>query len=161
MKYSLMALCLALILNGVASAQPDRTESPQPAAPKSVELPAVKKSRLKNGIEVWTVERRQVPVVSMWLVLDLGANADPPSEFGLAEFTSSLLEEGAAGKSALELSDELDFLGANYSSSTNFDATRLTLSVPRHGVASGFSPGRYRKSEEETSDFAASEPRQH
>ena len=131
MKKSLMALCVALILNGVAFAQPDRTESPQPAAPKSVELPAVEKSRLENGVEVWTVERRQVPVVSMWLVLNLGATAAPPSEFGLADFTSSLLEEGAAGKSALELSDELDFLGANYSSSTNFDATRLTLSVPR------------------------------
>lgn len=131
MKKPLIAFCLTLILNGSAFAQPDRTEPPEPSAPKSVQLPAVEKSRLKNGIEVWTVERRQVPVVSVRLVLDLGATADPPGEYGLASFTSSLLEEGAAGKSALEISDELDFLGASYGSSTDFDATKLYLEVPR------------------------------
>lgn len=131
MKKTWMAVCLALFLNSAVYAQPDRTESPSPAAPRSVQLPAVKKTRLQNGVDVWTVERPQVPVVSVWLVLDLGATADPPSEYGLAQFTSSLLEEGAAGKSALELSDELDFLGGSYNSTTNFDATRLTLRVPR------------------------------
>ena len=68
MKKPLIAFCLTLILNGSAFAQPDRTEPPEPSAPKSVQLPAVEKSRLKNGIEVWTVERRQVPVVSVRLV---------------------------------------------------------------------------------------------
>lgn len=132
MKKTATAIALSLILcSGIAYAEPDRSTAPEPTAPKSLKLPSVQKSKLDNGIVVWTVQRSQVPVVSVELLLDLGAAADPPGESGLASFTSSLLEEGAAGKTSLELSDELEFLGASYEESSDFDSTALSLDAPR------------------------------
>jgi predicted Zn-dependent peptidase len=93
-------------------------------------LPPVNKGQLSNGLAVWVVERHEVPVVQLTLVLAAGADKDPSDQFGLASFTSDLLTEGAGGRTSLELADELDFLGADLSASSGFDAASLDLYVP-------------------------------
>jgi zinc protease len=130
MRINLLKVALVLLLAMPGMTQPDRTEAPTPAAPKSLVPQSVHKTRLKNGIQVWIVERHQVPVVSLNLVLHTGSASDPPGQWGLATFTSSLLDEGAAGKSSLQLSDELDYLGADLSASSGFDFTAVSLDVP-------------------------------
>lgn len=130
MKTYLLTFTALLLLAVPGLSQPSRTEPPVPSAPKSVEPQVVRKTQLSNGIAVWTVERHAVPVVNVSIVLDSGAAVDPPGKFGLSNFTVSLLDEGAAGKSSLAISDELDYLGARYSGSSDFDSTSLSVQVP-------------------------------
>lgn len=130
MKLKALILAVALGLSSPLAAQPERTTPPAAAAPGELVLPSVHKATLSNGLAVWVVERHEVPVVQLDLVLKAGAERDPADAFGLASFTSDLLTEGAGGKNALQLADELDYLGATLEASSGFDAATVGLYVP-------------------------------
>ncbi len=136
MKTHLLKFTALLLLTVPGLSQPSRTEPPVPTAAKSLQPQVVRKTHLSNGIEVWTVERHAVPVVHVSVVLDGGNAMDPEGKFGLASFTASLLDEGAAGRSSLVLSDELDYLGAGYNGSSDFDRTSLSVQVPSERLVS-------------------------
>ncbi len=116
-----------LMATQMAGAQPDRSRPPAPEPVKPLVLPAVNKLTLNNGLEVWVVSRPEVPVVQMNLIFPAGDIQDPPGRFGLAGFTSALLDEGAGGLSSLELADEIDFLGASLSAGTSYDYGYVSL----------------------------------
>jgi len=128
---SITALALTLALAAPVVAQtPDRSAAPPPGPTPRLELPAVQKRALANGLPVWIVERHTVPTTHMTLVVRSGSAADPQGKFGLASLAAAMLTEGAAGKDSLALADALDFLGAQLTASSSFDATFVNLHVP-------------------------------
>src|SRR5689334_22569977 len=117
---------------GVVSAQqtPDRSHPPQPGPAPAVKLPAIQKRQLANGLPVWIVERHEVPVVQANLIVFNGTVDDPSGKFGLASLTTAMLEQGAGSRSALEIADAIDFLGADLAAGSGFDASAVRLHVP-------------------------------
>jgi predicted Zn-dependent peptidase len=95
-----------------------------------LKLPPVQKKTLANGLVVWIVEQREVPIVQLNLIVRAGSGADAAGRFGVASMTASMLDEGAGGKSALELADAIELVGAQLSTSSTFDASAVRLSVP-------------------------------
>jgi predicted Zn-dependent peptidase len=85
---------------------------------------------LSNGLPVLLAESHEVPVVSATLVVRAGAAGDPADRPGLAAFTADLLDEGAGGKDALALADEVDFLGASLQTGADWDAAFVDLRAP-------------------------------
>ena len=85
---------------------------------------------LGNGLAVWVVEAHEVPLVQVNLVVKTGSGDDPADKFGLASLTAAMLDEGAGSRSALELADEIEFLGANLATTASFDASAVRLNVP-------------------------------
>ena len=141
----LTALALSLALGGQARAQapatatspgtqtparPDRSALPVPGPTPRLQLPAVQKHTLGNGLRVWIIERHTVPTAQVALVVRSGSAADPSGKYGLASLTAAMLTEGAGGRGSLDIADELDFLGADLGASSSFDATLVGLSVP-------------------------------
>ena len=123
----------ALLMAGTplfAQQGPDRTTAPKPGPPPALKLPAIQKLALKNGMPVWIVELHEVPVVQVSLVVRGGSGADPAGKFGVANLTAQMLDEGAGNRGALEIADAIDFLGANLSTSSTFDASSVDLHVP-------------------------------
>lgn len=126
-----VTLAVALLLAQAAFAQkPDRSAPPKPTAPPALKLPPVQKHKLSNGLEVWVVEQHEVPMVQVNLIVRAGSAADPAGKFGVAAMTASMLDEGAGGKSALELADAVEFLGAALSTTSTFDYSAVRLSTP-------------------------------
>jgi len=127
-------LSLLAILIGAASlaAQqpPDRSRPPQPGPPPALSLPQIQKRQLSNGLPVWIVELHKVPVAQINLVVLSGTTQDPPGKFGIASLTSAMLEEGAGSRSALDLADAVDYLGADLNAATATDATMVRMHVP-------------------------------
>ena len=118
----IVTLLAALLLGGsVAAQKPDRSAPPKPAAPPALKLPPVQKQKLSNGLEVWVVEQHEVPMVQVNLIVRAGSAADPAGKYGGASMTANMLDEGAGGKSALELADAVEFLGAQLGTSSTFD----------------------------------------
>lgn len=114
----------------MSSAQgPDRSTPPRPGPPPAVNLPAIVRRALPNGVPVWTVERHEVPVVQVTLVVRAGAAMDPPDRFGLASLTAAMLDEGAGGRDALAVADALEVLGAELVTSASWDASLVGLHV--------------------------------
>jgi predicted Zn-dependent peptidase len=126
-----------LTLSAALAAQqaPDRSHPPQPGPPAELHLPTIQKQTLSNGLPVWIVELHKVPVAQMNLVSFSGTANDPPGKYGLASLTAAMLEEGAGSRSALELADAIDFLGADLGATTSSDASAVRLHVPAARLA--------------------------
>lgn len=122
---------------GQTPAAPDRSKPPEPGPPAPLRLPPALKLRLGNGIPVFLIERHKVPLVQSVVVLRGGASADPSGRPGLASFTASLLERGAGSRSALEISDVADFLGADVSAQAGWDATTVGVNIPAARLEAG------------------------
>jgi zinc protease len=126
-------LATALLLGSVAlTAQqaPDRTHPPEPGPPAALKLPAIHKIQLSNGLPVWIVEMHKVPVAQLNLVVFSGTADDPAGKFGVASMTTAMLENGAGSRSALEIADAVDLLGADLGAGSGIDASAVRLHVP-------------------------------
>ena len=126
----LAALAAATAVGLSAQQGPDRTKVPVPGAAPALKLPPIQKQALSNGLPVWIVEMHEVPVASLALVIKTGADNDPMGKYGVANFTAAMLDEGAGTRTALEVSDAVDFLGASLVTSSTFDASSVRLQTP-------------------------------
>jgi zinc protease len=113
-----------------AQQAPDRSRPPQPGPPPALNLPQIQKRQLSNGLPVWIVEQHKVPVAQINLVILSGTAQDPPGKFGIASLTAAMLEEGAGSRSALEIADAVDYLGADLGAGSTSDSTAIRLHVP-------------------------------
>ena len=124
---TLTALVLVLGATGAARQAPDRSKPPVPGPVPSLKLPPIERRALANGLPVWIVPMHKVPVVDLTLVVRSGSAADPVGKYGLASYTAAMLDEGAGTRSALELADAVDLLGATLSTGGGIDASTISL----------------------------------
>jgi len=113
-----------------AQAPLDRSKAPVPGPPPELRLPEIQKRVLSNGLPVWVVEVHEVPVVQVSLVVQAGGSADPSGKLGVASMTSAMLDEGAGSRTALEIADAADYLGASLTTTGGFDSSAVRLWVP-------------------------------
>ncbi len=113
-----------------AQERPDRTRPPALGPAPQLNLPPIQKRMLSNGLPVWVIETHKVPLVQANLVVLAGSGDDPAGTFGVASMTAAMLDEGAGSRSALELADAVDFLGANLTTGSTFDESVVRLNVP-------------------------------
>jgi zinc protease len=128
-----VAFVLAAILIAAHAAwpqAPDRSALPRPRPVPAFAPPAVRTATLANGLRVFLLEMHKVPIVHVTLMFRTGASDDPLDKFGLANLTGEMLDEGAAGRTALEIADAVDYLGASLTTSVGFDGTMIALGVP-------------------------------
>ena len=129
--FGFVVLVAAVLCVSVAAQQkPDRAKPPVPGAPPALKLPPIQKQKLANGLPVWIVEMHETPVIDVSLIVKAGAADDPNGKYGLASFTSAMLDEGAGKRDALALADAVEFLGASLSTGASFDASNVRLHVP-------------------------------
>jgi len=93
------------------------------AKSRSFALPAISASLLKNGLKVYAVQRPELPLLSIHLMLPYGAEADPPGKAGLAHLSAEMLTLGTQKNSASQLAAEIDRLGAILSAHSGWNHT--------------------------------------
>lgn len=126
-----LALVLALFaVNGALAQAPDRATPPAPGPPPPFDPPPVQRFELTNGLEVLLLEKHEVPLVQVNVVVRAGSVDDPEGKTGLASMTAEMLDEGAGDLDALELADAIDFLGADLGVSVGEHATTIRLHTP-------------------------------
>jgi zinc protease len=129
-KRALIALIIASVAVTAAAQKPDRSKPPAIGPAPSLKLPAIQKQKLANGLNVWIVEHHEVPLAQINLIVRSGSAADPIGKFGVGSLAAAMLDEGAGSRSALDLADALEFLGANLSTTSSFDYSAVRMSVP-------------------------------
>ena len=125
-----LAALLALSAPLAAQQLSDRSQPPALSPTARLTLPEIQKRTLTSGLRVWIVEVHEVPLVQVNLVIHAGSGDDPEGEFGLASLTAAMLDEGAGTRSALELADAVEFLGAELGTTSSFDASAVRLNAP-------------------------------
>jgi zinc protease len=105
----------------------DRSRLPGLGPEPPFRFPQIRRRSLANGLRVWTVEHRQVPLVSVLVLAASGAASDPPDRPGLAAIAADMLDEGCGDRSALDVYDTLGRLGAQIDTDVGHDATVIGL----------------------------------
>lgn len=105
-----------------------RAQAPQPDGTIPFVPPKIAEAKLKNGMRVLLVERHDLPIVAVRLVLTLGAG-DVQERAGLATFVGSMLEQGTKKRTALQLSDDFEAIGAGHGSWVDWDSGGVSLKV--------------------------------
>ena len=91
----------------------DRSRLPLPGAIADASFPSYKTATLSNGMKVYLVERHDAPQISVSMQIDTGYPTDLSAiRAGLGSVTANMLDEGTTTRSALEIADEIDRLGA-------------------------------------------------
>ncbi len=105
----------------------DRTRRPPPGAPPQIRLPKFERLHLPNGLSVVAVRHDDLPEVSARVVIPFGASDDDRERAGTALLVARALTEGTAERTAGEVAEWLDYLGARFSVDVDHDATTLSL----------------------------------
>jgi zinc protease len=97
---------------------------------RPLKLPPHERRRLGNGLQLHLVPRGPLPLVAVRLVMRGGSVWDPPGRAGVADFASRLFRRGAGGRSADDISEAVDFVGAALGGYANEENVVLSLSAP-------------------------------
>ncbi|KRE97650.1 multidrug transporter [Frateuria sp. Soil773] len=129
--FRLAALAAALLAAGHALAAeadfPATPPAPGPAPKLTVPAPAVE--TLANGLQVVSVRRDGLPLVTAELLLRRGGELDPAGKAGLADLTATLLTKGAAGLGAPQIAAAAETLGGSLDASAGWDQSTLGITV--------------------------------
>jgi zinc protease len=127
----LMATASLVLIAPAAGTQTiDRTTPPVLGSPPELKLPPIEQRTLSNGMRLLIVRHDELPLATFNLVVGSGASYDLPGKSGVAEFTASMMREGAADRSTLAISDQLAYLGASLSTMAGWDGSTVFLHTP-------------------------------
>ena len=108
----------------------DRSTPPALGAPSPLSLPPVVERRLPNGLRLLVVEHRELPVADAILLVGTGGEGDPASRPGVANLTAAMLDEGTSARNALQIADQVAFLGIQLGTSSGWDVSSVSLHTP-------------------------------
>lgn len=96
------------------------------ASSLAVAVPEIQHWRTANGVPVYFIPARELPMVDAQILFNAGSVRDGERP-GLARLTNGLLEEGAGDWSADDIADRLDRVGARFSASSRRDSATISL----------------------------------
>ncbi|HUQ90813.1 MAG TPA: pitrilysin family protein [Bryobacteraceae bacterium] len=107
----------------------DRSKPPETPPLQPYNLPAVRESKLTNGLAVLLVEDKRFPLVTLRLAFRAGSRFDPASRYGVAETLASLLKAGTTTRSARQIAEELAAIGGSINAGETADSLTISASV--------------------------------
>lgn len=128
---------LGLVLVSCATTA-DKQSPPEPKPLGKVDFPAYEKRVLPNGLTVYALEYHEQPVVSLRLLITAGAENDPTDLPGVAAFTADLLNKGTKTRSATQIAEAIEQVGATLEASADMESTTLSTSALTDSLELGF-----------------------
>ncbi len=112
----------ALAAFSLSAQSVDRTKAPQTGPIPAYKLPPVFETKLPNGMSVVLVEDNRFPLVTARLAFLAGSRFDPKDLPGLAEAVGSVMTEGTKTRTARQISEETDAIGASLTGGAGADS---------------------------------------
>ncbi len=103
----------------------DRSVEPTMGPDPQITLPQIWKDKLSNGLELFGIEHRELPLVQFSITVKGGMLLDDFNKVGVANLVSDLMLEGTKNKTPLELEEAIDDLGARISMFTSHESIIL------------------------------------
>jgi len=99
--------------------------------------PPATRYTLPNGARLIVSEQHALPLVVVQIFVDAGSRRDPQAQPGVANLTADLLTQGTRTRSAQQISQAFDYIGASYNVSAETDYVVLNLRVLRKDLDTG------------------------
>jgi zinc protease len=123
-KIAALGLALVLLAQGAAlAAGPPQTLG--------------ERQKLPNGLIWLSSQQSGLPLVTLQLLIKAGSLQEPAAKAGLANLTAQLLQSGTKTRSAAQIAQELDFLGAHLRVSGGEDYSSMSLTLLKKDLAPG------------------------
>ncbi len=95
------------------------------------------RQQLPNGL-VWIFSPQAgLPLVTVQLLIKAGSLHEPGAKAGLANLTAQLLQSGTKKRSAAQIAQEVDFLGAHLKAAGGEDYSTLSLTLLKKDLSPG------------------------
>jgi zinc protease len=107
-----------------------------PASPGAAGI-MPKRTILDNGVVLLTSEQPALPMVSIELLIDAGSRYDGAGQEGAANLTARLLTYGTKRRTALQISDTLDFIGASLTTGCHEDLGTVSMTLLKKDFSMG------------------------
>jgi zinc protease len=117
--------------------QPDRTTPPPLQPDKPFRVPDIQTAKLPNGLEIFLLERHDLPRVSMHLQFRAGALQGPPDK-PAAMLLAAAAVRGTEAHSQDDLQHAFDDLGAGAHGHADFNSTTFSMDVLRKNLEPAF-----------------------
>jgi len=118
-----------------ASQALDRSKAPQLGTDHPFHAPEVKAAKLDNGLEIFVLERKDLPKVAMTFATRAGSVDDPAGKAGLASLDLEAMQRGTATKKALQIDEALGDLGAATEAHGDREYSTLRVEVLERNAA--------------------------
>jgi predicted Zn-dependent peptidase len=92
-------------------------------------FPAIEHAKLSNGIPVTLARRTAIPKLSLALDFDAGIAADGAARAGTQSLMMAMLEEGTTTRSAIQIAEEQERLGASIGTGAGRDNSTVSLTA--------------------------------
>jgi len=112
----------------------DRTVEPPADKAPGVNVPQIWKATLTNGIRVYGIQNKELPLVELSLVIEGGVLQDKTDLPGVANMVANVLPQGTKNLTPEELEEQTELLGSNI----NMYAGREELSVNASTLSRNF-----------------------
>ncbi|MEM9597347.1 MAG: pitrilysin family protein [Acidobacteriota bacterium] len=107
----------------------DRTRTPAPGQRRPFRLPDFTTANLDNGLRLLLAPLHSVPLATATVMMPGGGQYAPPDRPGLPSLHGELLDEGAHGRSAMDIARDIERLGGGLQSTASWNMTRVEIDV--------------------------------
>ena len=105
----------------------DRSVPPPSAPAAAFRAPTPEVRQLANGMPVWILPRRDLPIIATTFVLDAGASTHGPDRGGLASLTADLLDEGTTTRTSQAIALAAEGMGTGLTVSAGWDGAYVGM----------------------------------
>jgi len=116
---ALIAFCIAPALSYAADLKPIRVVT-------------------ENGMTLLIQDQPSLPIVTVNVLVKAGAVLDPDAKAGLAYMVGGMLDEGTKTRSATQIAQEMEFIGAEFAAKAANDFATATLRILKKDADRGF-----------------------
>ncbi len=111
----------------------DRSVMPKLGPTPHFVPPRFDRRALSNGLKLLIVERHELPIVTLDLIVKSGETSTPKGKEGLGSIAASLLDEGTKTRDSLQIAGEQAEIGAALAAAGELESTTFSLTtLTRH-----------------------------
>ncbi|MFL6415210.1 MAG: M16 family metallopeptidase [Bryobacteraceae bacterium] len=114
----------------------DRSKPPALGQDVAFQVPEVQSAKLENGMDVFVVERKDLPKVNVTIASRAGSVADPQDLPGLASLAVTAMLRGTKTRTAIDIDNALGDLGTGVSGLASREYAMVALDVQKANLAS-------------------------
>jgi zinc protease len=118
-------------------AQEWRKTPPAPGPALSFHLPVPKTFTLKNGLKVYYVEDKNLPILSAHLTVRAGGENTPSAKAGLASLAATTLAEASTSRDLTRLAEDQERIGTRINVGATMESVNASLTVTTNNAEAG------------------------
>jgi zinc protease len=107
----------------------NRAVEPPAAKEPEVKVPEIWKATLANGVQVYGILNKELPLVNLSLVINGGAYQDKIALPGVAGMVASVLPQGTKNRTPEELEEEIELLGSSINMYAGWEEISMNASM--------------------------------